>query len=251
MDAKSFSGATQVVSASEAKRVLIVDDEPQMRAMLRALLEPEQFRITEAANGAELLDLLTRESFDLITLDLSMPGTSGVELARELCRVTDIPVIVISGRRDEYDLVVTLELGADDYIAKPFNTREFVARVRAILRRASANGRRHPLPRPPSQSEISFHDYVLNIQTRRLRNKDGQTANLTVAECKLLEVLVKNAGRACTRDEIAERVKGRSWSPFDRSLDTLVGRLRRKIEPDPDQPTLLTSVRGVGYMMTV
>ena len=232
----------------ETKRLLIVDDDPQIRGVLRAILETENYHVSEAGDGAEMLAVLAGQTFDLITLDLGLPGVSGIELAREVCLTTDIPVIVVSARNDEYDRVIALELGADDYIVKPFNGRELVARVRAVLRRASAQSRRQG--HVPS-AEMMFHSYHLNTQTRKLRHSDGETKDLTSAECKLLEVLIENAGRACTRDEITSRIKGRAWSPLDRSLDTLVARLRRKIEPDPDQPSLLMSVRGVGYMMTV
>jgi DNA-binding response OmpR family regulator len=230
-----------------ARRILIVDDEPQAVGLLRTILESENFDVEQACDSDELRGALAHQTFDLITLDLGMPGYSGVELARELSQVTDTPFIVISGRSAEFDRVLALEIGADDYIVKPFSTRELAARVRAVLRRADG-GRRLNLA--AQQSEIRFHGYTLNTQSRKLRNPQGGLAALTVAECRLLEMLVQNCGRACTRDEMTSRIKGHAWSPMDRSLDTLVARLRRKIEPHPDRPALLMSVRGVGYMMT-
>ena len=232
----------------QSKHILIVDDEPQVISLLRAILEAENFDVSAARDGDELRDALAERSFDLITLDLGVPGFSGVELARDLCRTTDTPVIVVSGRNDEFDRVIALELGVDDYIAKPFNTRELAARVRAVLRRAEG-GRRTTLATPAPI--VSFHRYTLNTQTRKLSDGSGGTQDLTVSECQLLEVLSENAGRTCTRDEITTRMKGHAWSPSDRSLDTLVSRVRRKIEVLPDQPTIIMSVRGVGYMMTV
>lgn len=221
----------------EAKRLLIVDDDPGVRSLMRAVFETENFEISEAASGRDMSAQLAAQSFDLITLDLGLPDVSGVELARNLCLSTDVPVIVVSGRAEHYDRIIALELGADDYIVKPFNTRELVARVRAVLRRSIANGKRHAPPNPVVASDVMFHGHRLNVQTRRIRLSSGAVIDLTVAECKLLEVLVERAGHACTRDEITSRLKGRNWSPLDRSLDTLVARLRRKIEPDPDQPS--------------
>jgi two-component system OmpR family response regulator len=229
------------------KRILIVDDEPQAVGLLRAILEGENFDVEQACDGAELRGALAHQSFDLITLDLGMPGFSGVELARELSQSTDTPFIVVSGRSAEFDRVLALEIGADDYIVKPFSTRELAARVRAVLRRAEGGRRSKSVA---AASEIRFHCFALNTQNRKLRRPEGAVTVLTVAECRLLEMLVENSGRACTRDEITTRIKGHAWSPLDRSLDTLVARLRRKIEVHPDQPALLMSVRGVGYMMT-
>ncbi len=239
----------------DTKRLLIVDDDPQICELLRTILIAEHFNVAVARDGAEMLAALAHQSFDLVTLDLGLPGMSGIELAREVCFTTDIPLIVVSGRSDDYDRIISLEIGADDYIMKPFNCRELIARVRAVLRRCAGKSRRQGLSSLPASSafstEMAFHNYRLNPQTRELRNSDGAMTGLTSAECKLLEVLIEHAGRACTRDEISARIKGRSWSPLDRSLDTLVARLRRKIEPVPGEPALLMSVRGVGYMMTV
>lgn len=235
---------------SKTNSILIVDDDRQILGVLRALLEAEGYAVTQAADGAEMLRALATQTFDLITLDLGLPDASGIELARDLCRNSDIPIIVVSGRGDDYDRVIALELGADDFVAKPFNTRELAARVRAVLRRC--NGARGG----QSQSQaaagiITFHHYRLNTQSRELRSLAGTKTSLTSAECRLLQVLLSKAGRVCTRDEITAQIKGREWSPLDRSLDTLVARVRRKIEPNPAQPALLMSVRGVGYMMTV
>lgn len=235
----------------ETKRLLIVDDDPQILCILRDILETENYHVIQARDGREMQEALAAQPVDLITLDLGLPGISGIELARELCLSTDIPIIVVSARGEDYDRIVALELGADDYIVKPFNGRELVARVRAVLRRAGASSRRNRQAHAMATAVLAFHNYQLNTQTRKLRRSDGGITELTTAECSLLEVLVENAGRACTRDEITSRIKGRAWSPLDRSLDTLVARLRRKIEPDPDQPSVLMSVRGVGYMMTV
>ena len=232
-----------------SKRILIVDDEPQMLGLLRTILEAEDFDVVQACDGAEMRAALRDRSVDLITLDLGLPGTPGMELTRDLCLASDTPIIVVSGRNDAFDRVLALELGADDYIVKPFNNRELAARVRAVLRR-SQGGRRHRGVADAGPGVLTFHHYTLNMQTRKLSGGSATAMTLTSAECRLIEVLVENAGKVCTRDELTWHIKGRSWSPLDRSLDTLVARLRRKIEAQPDRPELVMSVRGVGYMMT-
>jgi two-component system, OmpR family, response regulator len=235
----------------EAKRLLIVDADAQMRLAMQAMLEAEGYLVSVAADDNQMQQTLMERCFDLITLDLALPGTAGLRQVRDLCLATDTPVMVVTARADDYDRIIALEFGADDYVVKPFHPRELTARVGAVLRRSAKAMRRQSAARSVTASVIAFHDYQLNTQTRKLAHASGVTTALTVAECRLLEVLIQHSGQACTRDEITERIKGRRWSPLDRSLDTLVARLRRKIEPDPDQPALLMSVRGVGYMMTV
>ncbi len=235
----------------DIKRILIIEDDPHLLPVLRELLESERYLVHEARDGQEVSHAMAENQFDLITLDLGLPGVSGVELAREICLSSDTPLIVVSARSEIYDRIIALELGADDYITKPFDGREFVARVRAVLRRSAPALHRRAADKAAQAALIAFHDFLLDTQTRKLKNADGATTALTTAECQLLEVLVEKAGRVCTRDEITSRMKGRTWSPLDRSLDTLVARLRKKIEPDPDQPAVVMSVRGIGYMMTI
>jgi two-component system, OmpR family, response regulator len=228
-----------------SKRILVVEDEPQMLGLLRTILEGQDYDVAQASDGAGLRNALTGRPFDLITLDLGLPGYSGIDLARELCQSTTTPFIVVSGRADENDRVLALELGADDYISKPFSPRELTARVHAVMRRAEGVPQRQQ-----STTILKFHNYALNTQTRKLVDSRGAVTAMTVAECQLLEVLVAKAGSVCTRDEITMHMKGRAWSPTDRSLDTLVVHLRRKIEANPAQPVILMNVRGIGYMMT-
>lgn len=229
--------------------VLTVDDDPRMRAVLQSILEGQCYSVTPAADGAEALALLARRTFHLITLDIGVPDFSGVDLVRAVCRSCDSPVIVVSGRDDVYDRVVALELGVDDYIAKPFNARELAARVNAVLRRSGAlPGRRTDGPR--SRSLVRFDRFVLDPACRKLTTRDGAQLSVTVAECRLIAFLAAHKGRVCSRDQITEGLKGRAWSPLDRTLDTLVARVRRKIEVEPSDPRILMSVRGIGYMMT-
>jgi two-component system, OmpR family, response regulator len=236
--------------ANPAARILVVEDDPDVASALRAVFERESFLVTEARNSQDMQNELAHGVFDLITLDIGLPGRSGLDLAREVRRSSETPIIVISARSTDTDKIVGLEVGADDYIAKPFNVLEVIARVRAVLRRtkdqvdSTSTNTGHP-------TTYYFGNYQFNTQNRKLIDSAGKVALLTSAEGDLLDLLLQNAGQTCSRDEITSKLKGHEWSPYDRSLDTLVARLRRKIEPDPENPTLVLSVRGIGYRFTV
>jgi two-component system, OmpR family, response regulator len=235
-------------SIQDSGHILIVDDDPAVLSALREILELENYKVDEACNGDEMRLKLSKSTFDLITLDIGLPGKSGLELAREIRQNSNIPIIVVSARSTDVDRIVGLEVGADDYIVKPFNIREVVARVRAVLRRSAEGGLTSSDVN--RSSVLKFHGNRFNTQSRKLTLADGETAVLTSAEGSLLEFLFKNEGRVCSRDEITAALKGHEWSPFDRSLDTLIGRLRKKIEPEPDSPSLILSIRGIGYRLT-
>lgn len=227
--------------------VLVVDDDPQIRGALRDILESSNFRVSEAGNGAEMHRSISEHKIDLITLDIGLPGVSGIDLAREIRVNSNIPLIMVTALSDEIDRIVGLEVGADDYVVKPFNVREVLARVRAVLRRS----RGQPARGGGGDEVFEFDGLTLNAQTRVLSSPKGSEIPLTSTEFSLLEFLLRNAGKPCSRDEITSHLKGYEWSPQDRSLDTLVARLRRKIEVDVHEPKLLRSVRGVGYIMTI
>lgn len=231
----------------DTTHVLVVDDDPAIRSALREILESSNFKVTEAGSGQEMHRLINEHKIDLITLDIGLPGVSGIDLAREIRVNSNIPLIMVTALADEIDRIVGLEVGADDYVVKPFNVREVLARVRAVLRRSRA------APAKASQADeiFEFEGLTLNAQTRILSSADGNEIPLTSTEFSLLEFLLRNAGKPCSRDDITSHLKGYEWSPQDRSLDTLVARLRRKIEVDVHEPKLLRSVRGVGYIMTV
>lgn len=231
----------------ETGHVLIVDDDPAIRGALREILESSNFRVSEAGNGSEMRRSINDNKIDLITLDIGLPGVSGIDLAREIRVKSNIPLIMVTALSDEIDRIVGLEVGADDYVVKPFNVREVLARVRAVLRRSRSTHARAAV----SDEIFEFEGLTLNAQTRVLSNQDGKEIPLTSTEFSLLEFLLRNAGKPCSRDDITSHLKGYEWSPQDRSLDTLVARLRRKIEVDVHEPKLLRSVRGVGYIMTV
>jgi DNA-binding response OmpR family regulator len=232
----------------------VVDDEPEVRLLLRRCLERESYTVLEAQNGEELFKALEREPAGLITLDLNLGGEDGLELARRIRAKLNVPIIMISGKGDMIDRVVGLELGADDYISKPFHLREVLARVKAVLRRyeqapagrdaaAGAAG-------APSPDRFCFDGWTLDTARRELARADGSLRELTTAEFNLLEIFVKRPGRVLSRDNIMDLLKGTDWSPVDRTIDNLIARLRKKIEPDPDAPRLIKTVRGVGYVFT-
>jgi two-component system OmpR family response regulator len=225
--------------------ILVVDDDPKVRTLLRRCLEGEGFAVSEAKSGKEMWAWLNRAPVSLITLDLGLGSENGLDLARDVRRAHNVPIIMLTGRGDAIDRVVGLEVGADDYLAKPFELRELVARIRAVLRRTTATpegmsaGRRY-----------AFEGWVLDISRRSLTGQDGKDYDLTTSEFNLLEAFVKRPHRALSRDEIMDLLKGQDWSPTDRSIDNLVARVRKKIEADPDHPTLIKTVRGVGYTFT-
>jgi two-component system OmpR family response regulator len=233
--------------ASECSHILIVDDEVEVRAMLRAALACEGFRISEAANGADMMTAINADIPNLITLDLNLHGEDGLKLAREVRSRSNVPIVMITGKGDTIDRVVGLELGADDYIAKPFHVREVLARIRAVLRRYAQE------PQPVAQTgnisdeRYKFDGWILDIPRRELKAPSGELCDLTTAEFELLSILVKRPGRVLSRDNIMDLLKGQDWSPLDRTIDGLVARLRRKLEPDNERPRLIKTVRSVGY----
>jgi two-component system, OmpR family, response regulator len=230
--------------------ILVVDDEAPVSTLLRECFELEGFEVSVAKNGADVSDILARCCPDLITLDLNLGGENGLDLARQIRSQHNIPVIMITGKGDTIDRVVGLELGADDYIAKPFHLREVLARVRAVLRRydapvSTSNDRNVS---QPTGERLAFDDWVLDITKRELTTPAGTVCPLTTAEFNLLELLATRPSRVLSRDNIMDLLKGHEWSPLDRSIDSLVVRVRKKIEACPDTPRLIKTVRGVGYV---
>ncbi|MDX2202264.1 MAG: response regulator [Hyphomicrobiaceae bacterium] len=230
--------------------ILVVDDEPEIRALLRACFERDGFAVAEAGTGAEMRARIDDKDLSLVTLDLTLGGEDGLELAREIRGRRNLPIIMITGKGDTIDRVVGLELGADDYIAKPFQLREVLARVRAVLRRY-AGAETGSLPQAAGEAEerYAFEDFVLDVGRRELMQGES-VRDLTTAEFNLLHIFVKRPRRVLSRDNIMDLLKGHEWSPLDRSIDALVGRLRKRIEAEPNTPQLVKTVRGVGYVFT-
>ena len=228
--------------------ILIVDDEVEVRRLLEAGLKAEGYAVSEAADGAGLMAMLEKKPVDLITLDVRLGGEDGFNLAREVRAKNNVPIIMISGKGDMIDRVVGLELGADDYIAKPFHMREVLARVRAVLRRYETQGAEPARVSPAEKSRrFEFDGWVLDAGRRALVNPEGKDCELTTAEFNLLLLLVERPGRVLSRDELMDLLKGHDWTPLDRSIDGLVARLRKKIERG-EVPQLVKTVRGVGYV---
>lgn len=233
---------------SQKQLILVVDDEPEIRTLLHRCFERDGFAVAEAMNGKEARARIDDPALALITLDLTLGGEDGLELAREIRSRHNVPIIMITGKGDTIDRVVGLELGADDYITKPFQLREVLARVRAVLRRYAALA---PAPEPASDQErYAFGIMTLDVGRRVLENGGGSATELTTAEFNLLHIFVKRARRVLSRDNIMDLLKGHEWSPLDRSIDALVGRLRKRVEIDPNNPSLIKTVRGVGYVFT-
>jgi DNA-binding response OmpR family regulator len=226
-----------------AGHILVVDDDPKVRILLRRCLEGEGFAVSEAKNGAELRAFLGRQPLSLITLDLNLGAENGLDLARDIRKAHNIPIIILTGKGDAIDRVVGLEIGADDYLAKPFELRELVARVRAVLRRAAPTD-----GAPLSDQRYLFEGWILDVKRRSLKRPDGEEQAMTTSEFNLLEAFAKRPHRVLSRDGIMDLLKGHNWSPLDRSIDNLVARLRKKVEKDPERPLLIKTVRGTGYM---
>ncbi len=233
-------------------QILVVDDDPRIRRMLKTYLEGEGYLVAEAEDGAAMRRRMRERSFGLVLLDLVIPGEDGLSLMQEIRRSSDVPIIMITGKGDPIDRVVGLEAGADDYITKPFHLREVLARLRSVLRRAAsdrATGQGPAAAEEPGQV-FSFDGWEFDLTTRELRSPDGSDVPLTSGEFDLLAVFVTHPNRPLNRDQLMEMARDRDWTPFDRSIDTQVGRLRKKIERDPKKPALIKTVRGVGYLFT-
>jgi two-component system OmpR family response regulator len=236
------------MNGKTAPHILVVDDEPEIRLMLRRLFEREGFAVSEARDGAELFAALERGPVGLITLDIRLGGDDGLELARQVRARLNVPIVMISGRGDMIDRIVGLELGADDYISKPFHLREVLARVRAVLRRYDNSGEAAAQTAAKTAPRHRFGGWLLDTGRRELMDPGGAKHELTTAEYNLLEIFVARPGRVLSRDNLMDLLKGIAWSPVDRTIDNLVGRLRKKIEAQPDAPELIKTVRGVGYV---
>ena len=226
-------------------RVLVVEDEPNLREPLVYLLEKEGYQVLEAADGNAAIENFQKHSPDLILLDLMLPGISGNEVCRLIRLESQVPIIMITAKDTEIDKVVGLEIGADDYLAKPFNPRELLARIHAVLRRRPSQ----EAPGAPSndQEVISFGDFVFDLGARSLK-KAGQDIALTTGEFAMLKVLARHPRQPLSRDKLAQLARGREFEPFDRSLDVQVSRLRKLIELDPANPKIIQTVWGVGYV---
>ncbi len=226
-------------------RALIVDDDSEIRQLLQSYLADFGIEACVAANGVEMRAALAGSTFDIIILDLMMPGEDGLSLCRQLRGQTDVPIIMLTARGEAADRVVGLELGADDYVVKPFDARELVARINSLLRRAGTVGR--CADEEPAGDQVSFEGWTLNRMTRQLISPAMVVIPLSNAEFRLLWTFIENPRRVLSRDQLMDRVRGQLSSAFDRGIDLLVSRVRQKLQDDPKNPRLLKTIRGEGY----
>jgi two-component system OmpR family response regulator len=228
----------------ESGHILVVHDQQELSDLVRKYLTDEGFRVSTANNGAGLREEMAGGSVDLVILDLVLPE-DGLQLARELRSGSDIGIIMVTGRSETVDGIIGLEMGADDYLAKPFHMRELLARVRSVLRRSAARAsERSGAPR----SRISFAGWTLDLASRELLSPSGEEVRLTSGEYELLAALVDHPNQVLSRNRLLDLSRHRAAGPFDRTIDVQVGRLRRKLRDDPQNPTMIKTVRSGGYI---
>jgi two-component system OmpR family response regulator len=233
---------------SDNGHILIVDDQQEICDVVQEYLTGEGYRVSTAHEGSGMRRVMGQSSVDLVILDLMLPGEDGLTLARSLRSESAIGIIILTGRGETVDRIIGLEMGADDYLPKPFHLRELLARVKAVLRRAQdRSGDSGP---QTSRSRIRFSGWNLDLSSRELLSPNGEEVRLTTGEFDLLAAFVNNANQVLTRDRLLDLARNREAGPFDRTIDVQVGRLRRKIEDDPQNPTMIKTVRGTGYIFT-
>jgi len=223
--------------------ILVVDDDAEIRQLLGRFLRQFGYRVTGVRDGREMREAMANAAFDLVVLDLMLPGTSGLDLCREIRSRARTPIIMLTARGDEADRIVGLEMGADDYVTKPFNARELLARVRAVLRRSTNPGE----ATRPSGHHIEFAGWRLDTRRRQLTDSEGIGVDLSGGEYELLLALVEHPQRVLSREQLLDLARNRNASPFDRSIDVQVSRLRRKLEAE-DGAELIKTIRGAGYL---
>ncbi|MEV3814088.1 response regulator [Aeromonas allosaccharophila] len=227
--------------------ILVVDDHSEIRDLLKRFLEQHGLRVSCARDGKEMKRLLEEREFDLLVLDLMMPGEDGLTLCRELRVKSNLPIIMLTAMGEETDRIIGLEMGADDYLAKPFNPRELLARIKAVMRRTQAE------TQPAAETltrDLRFDRWLLDVNRRELVDEDGVGLSLSTAEFDLLKVFLERPQRVLSRDQLLDLARGREAVAFDRAIDTLVSRLRRKLERDPKNPELIKTIWGGGYMFS-
>lgn len=229
--------------------ILVVDDDLEIRRLLKTYLEKNGYRVSTVGEGSGMWSVLDTSHIDLVVLDIMLPGTDGLELCRTLRVHSRVPVIMLTARGDEMDRVLGLEMGADDYLPKPFSARELLARIKVVLRRVRDLP---PAPLDPANDlsgQLAFAGWTLDTRSQQLTSPQGVMVALSQAELRLLQVLLTHPNRPLTRDQLLDLTQGREAGPFDRSIDVLIGRLRRHLGDDAKNPTLIKTVRGRGYLL--
>jgi two-component system, OmpR family, response regulator len=227
--------------------ILVVDDHRDIREPLAAYLEKNGYRASVAGDSQAARRLIDRAAIDLVVLDIMMPGEDGLSLCRHLRETTHIPIILLSARTEETDRIVGLEMGADDYVSKPFSPRELLARIKSVLRRVNSLP---PQRQPVDATRIAFDEWSLDLGRRQLIDPQGVAMPLSAAEYALLDAFLRHPQIVLSRDQLLDLTQGRDAGVFDRSIDNQVSRLRKKIETDPKNPVLIKTVRGGGYMLS-
>ncbi|NGY03886.1 response regulator [Solimonas terrae] len=229
-------------------RIVIVEDDREIGPLVRELLVRDGYAAEWARSGSELDAALVRERVDLVVLDLMLPGEDGLSICRRLrAAAANLPIVMLTAKGEDLDRIIGLELGADDYLAKPFNPRELLARIRAVLRRAAPASSLGPA----GHERLRFAQYVFDLAARRLTHDDGHEIDLSAGDYDLLAMFVRHPQRVLSREQIMEFTRRRSWEVYDRSIDIAASRLRRKIEADPARPALIKTVRNGGYLFAV
>src|SRR5712672_1345883 len=227
--------------------ILIVDDQREICDLVQEYLSGEGYRVSTAQDGVEMRRVMAQSPVDLVILDLMLPGEDGLTLARILRDESDVGIIILTGRGETVDRIIGLEMGADDYLPKPFHLRELLARVKSVLRRVQSRTAEGPQPTRP---RARFAGWSLDLSSRELTSPAGQAVRLTTGEFDLLAAFVNNPNQVLSRDRLLDLARNREAGPFDRTIDVQVGRLRRKLEDDPQKPTMIKTVRGTGYIFT-
>ena len=233
---------------TSAVHIAVLDDEAEITRLLANYLQGQGYRVSQTHDGASLLRLMAADTPQLVLLDLGLPGEDGFSIARQLREHWQCGLVIVTGRGDSIDKVVGLEVGADDYVTKPFDLRELLARIKAVLRRTLGAA---TATAAPQRSVHRFAHWQLDVAARRLSDPDGREVALTAGEFAILTAFIDNPDRVLSRDFLLEKTRGREAAPFDRTIDVQVGRLRKKLELDADDPQIIKSVRGAGYILVV
>ena len=246
---QAVTTAVMVTAMTTTAHVLAVDDDPSVRQMIADYLTDNDLRVTTLASGRDIDEVMERETIDLVILDVRLPNEDGMQIARRLREESDLPIILLTGRKEEADRVMGLELGADDYLTKPFSPRELLARIRALLRRSRS--RETIADGLAKVRAYRFSGWELNVRLRRLKAPHGEMVALTNSEFNLLAAFLAAPQRVLSRDQLLNLSRLHNDEVYDRSIDVQVGRLRKKLEPDAAQPQLIRTERGAGYVFTV
>jgi len=236
------------MQSEQQKRILVVDDDEDIRDLLKEYLEKNGFAVSTASDGQLMHQLWPAQRFDLMVLDIMMPGDDGFTLCKEVRAKSNVPIIMLTAGSDETDRIIGLELGADDYVGKPFNPRELLARIKAVLRRYEDGGERHG---SENAHRVRFGDWHLDLTNRELTDPNGEVQSLNGADFNLLHLFLSRPGEVLSRDDLSHHLRGRDSSPFDRSIDVQISRLRSRLHDDGKSPQLIKTVRGAGYILTV